>query len=120
MTNALLPAPFKVLVDTPEDGAAEETCWVPVAFAPTEDQAIALAIAEGVIQYDDGRLELIVEDKVWMQRDPAYEKVADRASCWRNIAEDYELDYEPWIDGSQWAEGAIELWRLSVVEREDA
>lgn len=112
MTETMLPAPYKVLVDTPEDGCAEEWCWVPVEYAPTEDAAIALAKAEGVV-WGDG-LDLVVAGREWMRRDPAFKPYAE--SFWRNDKDDVNVDYEPWIPCSKWAKTGVELWRLEVTD----
>lgn len=106
----LLPAPFKVLVDAPCDGCAEEWCWVPVAYADTEEKAIALAKAEGVLWGDDATL--VSHGKEWWRRDPAYKPTA--AGFWRNEKEDTDLDYEPWMPCSKYAKTGIEVWWLEV------
>lgn len=110
--GTLLPDPFKVLVDQPADGCAEEWCWVPVAYAATEKQAIALAKAENVLWGDE--LDLVSHGKEWWRRDPAY-KPTD-AGYWRSEKENIDLDYEPWLPCSKYAKTGIEVWRLEVVE----
>jgi hypothetical protein len=108
--SALLPDGFKVLVDAPYDGVAEEWCWVPVAFAPTEEAAIALAREQNVV--DDAGL--VLGGREWFRRDPAYKPQGDHT--WRNEKEDIDLDYEPWIPCSKWAKTGIEVWRLEVTD----
>jgi hypothetical protein len=110
-TETLLPDGFKVLVDAPYDGCAEEWCWVPIAFAATEDDAIALARAEGVV-YDT--LDLIPHGKEWWRRDPAFKPTDD--GTWRNEREDIEVDYEPWLPCTKRAKSGIEVWRLEVTD----
>ena len=108
----LLPGPFKILVDAPEDGCAEECCWVPVAYAATEEEAIALAKAEGVLWGDE--LTLVPQGKEWWRRDPAY-KPTDYGA-WRNEKEDITADFEPWLPCSKYAKTGIEVWRLEVTD----
>lgn len=108
MTETLLPDGYKVIVDAPYDHIAEEWCWVPVAFAGTEEDAIALANAESVVD----RHELISHGKEWWRRDPAYKQI--QSHLWRNEKEDIDLDYEPWVPCSKFAKTGIEVWRLEV------
>lgn len=108
---SLLPQDFKVLVDAPMDGVAEEWCWVPVAFAPTEEDAIALARREKVVDDD---LTVIAQDREWWRRDPAYKPNA--YGQWLNAKEDVTTDFEPWLPCSKYAKTGIECWRLELSE----
>lgn len=112
IADALLPDGWKVLVDAPCDGVAEEWCWVPVAFAPTEHHAIALAKSEGVLYGDE--LHLVSHGKEWWRRNPAYKPTAYGA--WHNEKDDITTDYEPWLPCSKYAKTGIEVWRLEVTD----
>lgn len=143
-TSDELPPEYRVLVDAPEDGYIEERGWVPVAFAPTPEDAIRIAYAEEVVG-DFNSLRLVVTGRSWHRRDPAVRALdgtawyvaeeepceqcsgsgkapepecayADGACdrCWGVGRSGYVSDYEPWAKCEPTDEGAVEWWNLEL------
>lgn len=138
----------RVLVDSPEDGCAEERAWVPVALAADETAACQVALEDHAVPED---FEPFVAGRSWHRR-KASVPLADGSfvidgdglcdgcrgtgkytctacghvhdddcdDCYGTGRDGHFTEYEPWTGCGPDDEGAVEFWTIEFAEPEVA
>jgi hypothetical protein len=143
--TSLIPSGYRVLVDNPEDGCADERAWVPVALAADAAAAVEIVKAEGVAP-EDASVPVVV-GRTWERRkrtaevDCGYFVFGDEPcdqcrgsgrapcpecshagggcdECYGTGRAGYYSDFEPWEGCGPDDDGAVEFWTVEFKEPE--